>query len=76
MRRAPWHSTCGRATITARRLTGRIGAELGGVELRSAADDQIDEVRAALLAHRVVFVAAQDLSASRADRLRAAGSDR
>src|SRR5580700_5505628 len=52
------------STITARRLTGRIGAELGGVELRSATDDQVEEVRAALLAHRVVFVRGQHLSAS------------
>ncbi len=51
-------------TITARRLTGRIGAELSGVELRSANDDQIEEVRAALLTHRVVFVRGQHLSAS------------
>ena len=52
------------STITARRLTGRIGAELTGVELRSADDDQVEEVRAALLAHRVVFVRGQHLSAS------------
>src|SRR5580700_11080137 len=51
-------------TITARKLTGRIGAELGGVELRSAGDEQIEEVRAALLAHRVVFVRGQHLTAS------------
>src|SRR5580700_1499606 len=50
-------------TITARKLTGRIGAELGGVELRSAGDEQIEEVRAALLAHRVVFIRQQALSA-------------
>ncbi len=52
-----------RSTITTRRLTGRIGAELGGVELRAAGDDQIEEVRAALLAHRVIFMRGQHLSA-------------
>src|ERR1700683_4439377 len=52
------------STITARQLTGRIGAELGGGELRSVGDAQIEEVRAALLAHRVVFVRGQHLTAS------------
>jgi alpha-ketoglutarate-dependent sulfate ester dioxygenase len=47
-----------------RRLTGRIGAELSGVELRRASDGQIAEVRAALLAHRVVFIRRQDLAAA------------
>ena len=50
-------------TIAARRLTGRIGAELTGIHLRTADDDQIQELRAAALAHRVVFVRGQDLSA-------------
>jgi alpha-ketoglutarate-dependent taurine dioxygenase len=52
-----------RTTIAARRLTGRIGAELTGIDLRTADDDQIQELRAAALAHRVVFVRGQDLSA-------------
>ena len=49
--------------IKVRRLTARIGAELSGVSLRRASDDQIASVRAALLAHRVVFIRRQDLSA-------------
>jgi alkyl sulfatase len=55
-----------REAVTAvhvRRLTARIGAELSDVDLRSASDQQIAEVRAALLAHRVVFIRQQDLSA-------------
>ncbi|MGP0032562.1 MAG: TauD/TfdA dioxygenase family protein [Acidimicrobiales bacterium] len=50
-------------TVAVRRLSGRIGAELSDVSLRRATDEQIAGVRAALLAHRVVFVRAQDLSA-------------
>jgi taurine dioxygenase len=49
--------------VTARRLTGRIGAELTGVDLAQASDGEIGEIRAALLAHRVVFIRRQDLSA-------------
>jgi len=49
--------------VDVRRLTGRIGAELSGVELRLASDEQIAGVRAALLAHRVVFIRRQDLDA-------------
>jgi taurine dioxygenase len=50
-------------TVQVRRLTGRIGAELSGVELRRAGDAQIGAIRAALLAHRVVFFRGQDLDA-------------
>jgi alpha-ketoglutarate-dependent taurine dioxygenase len=50
-------------TVGVRRLTGRIGAELSGVELRALCESQVAEVRAALLAHRVVFIRQQDLSA-------------
>ena len=50
-------------TIKVRRLCARIGAEISGVSLRGASDDQIAGVRAALLAHRVVFIRRQDLSA-------------
>src|SRR5580658_9363826 len=50
-------------SIKVRRLTGRIGAELSELELRSATDQQIAELRTALLAHRVVFIRQQDLSA-------------
>jgi alpha-ketoglutarate-dependent taurine dioxygenase len=49
--------------ITVRRLTVRIGAELTGISLREATDEQIDDVRTALLTHRVVFIRRQDLSA-------------
>src|SRR5580704_2905359 len=51
------------ATVGVRRLTGRIGAELSGLDLRRATDTQIAEVRAALVAHRVVFIRRQDLGA-------------
>jgi alpha-ketoglutarate-dependent taurine dioxygenase len=49
--------------VKVRRLTVRIGAELSNVSLRQASDDQVADVRAALLAHRVVFIRRQDLSA-------------
>jgi alpha-ketoglutarate-dependent sulfate ester dioxygenase len=50
-------------SVGVRRLTGRIGAELTGLDLRSATDEDIAAVRSALLAHRVVFIRGQDLSA-------------
>jgi taurine dioxygenase len=50
-------------SVKVRRVTGRIGAELSHLELRHASDAQIAEVRSALLAHRVVFIRQQDLSA-------------
>jgi taurine dioxygenase len=50
-------------TVGVRRLTVRLGAELSGVRLRSASDEQIADIRAALLAHRVVFCRGQSLSA-------------
>jgi alpha-ketoglutarate-dependent taurine dioxygenase len=50
-------------TVRARRLTGRIGAELSGLDLRRISDYQLADVRSALLAHRVVFIRQQDLSA-------------
>jgi taurine dioxygenase len=50
-------------TVGVRRLTGRIGAELSGLELRRLSDTEVAQVRAALLAHRVVFIRRQDLSA-------------
>jgi alpha-ketoglutarate-dependent sulfate ester dioxygenase len=50
-------------SIKVRRLTGRIGAELSQLELRTANDQQIAELRSALLAHRVVFIRRQDLNA-------------
>ena len=50
-------------TVGVRRLTVRIGAELSGLNLRHVTDTQIAEVRAALLANRVVFIRRQDLGA-------------
>jgi alpha-ketoglutarate-dependent taurine dioxygenase len=50
-------------TLTTRRLTGRIGAKVEGIELRHAHDDQIEELRAAAVAHKVVFIRGQDLGA-------------
>jgi alkyl sulfatase len=50
-------------SIKVRRLTVRTGAELSGLDLRTASDQQIAELRSALLAHRVVFIRQQDLSA-------------
>src|SRR6202167_3859591 len=50
-------------TVGVRRLTGRIGAELSGLKLRQLSDTEIAQVRAALLAHRVVFIRRQALSA-------------
>jgi alpha-ketoglutarate-dependent taurine dioxygenase len=50
-------------TIGVRRLTVRTGAELSNVVLRHASDEDIAQIRAALLAHRVVFFRGQDLSA-------------
>jgi taurine dioxygenase len=44
-------------------LSVRIGAELSEISLRDASDNQIGAVRAALLAHRVVFFRRQGLSA-------------
>ncbi|HEY3841833.1 MAG TPA: TauD/TfdA family dioxygenase [Acidimicrobiales bacterium] len=49
--------------VQVRRLSARIGAELTGVDLGRASDPQIGEIRAALLAHRVVFFRRQDFSA-------------
>jgi len=51
------------SAVKVRRLSVRIGAELSSVSLRDATDDQVASVRAALLAHRVVFIRDQDLSA-------------
>jgi taurine dioxygenase len=49
--------------VKVRRLSVRIGAELSEISLRDASDNQIGAVRAALLAHRVVFFRRQGLSA-------------
>ena len=48
------------------RLTGRIGAEIGGVNTGELLDDEtIAEIRQALLAHRVVFFRDQSLDYGR-----------
>lgn len=43
-------------------LTGTIGAEIGGVDLRAPSDEQVAEMHAALMDHLVVFVRGQDLT--------------
>lgn len=49
-------------TISVRRLAGHIGAEIGGVDLTGPLDDVVvAEIRAALLAHKVVFFRDQHL---------------
>jgi alpha-ketoglutarate-dependent sulfate ester dioxygenase len=50
-------------TIGVRRLTVRTGAEISGMELRQCSDEQIGDLRNAILAHRVVFLRQQDLGA-------------
>ena len=41
--------------LRSRRLTGRIGAEISGVDLADLRDDEVGAIRQELLAHRVVF---------------------
>lgn len=48
-----------------RPVTGRIGAEITGVDLSSLDDDTVGLVRGALLEHRVVFFRDQDLDSDR-----------
>ncbi|MGW5847832.1 TauD/TfdA dioxygenase family protein [Streptomyces sp. NPDC055254] len=49
------------ATVTVTRIGGRIGAEIGGVRLGAdLTDATVGEIRAALLAHKVVFFRGQD----------------
>ena len=44
-----------------KQLTGNIGAEIGGIQIADAhSDDTIAEIRAALLAHKVIFFRGQD----------------
>ncbi len=50
--------------IDVRRVTGRTGAELSGIDLREADDADITGVRQALLAHRVVFLRGQSLDSA------------
>jgi alpha-ketoglutarate-dependent taurine dioxygenase len=49
------------AQIRTRRLTGRIGAEISGVNLAQLQDDELAAIRREILAHRVVFFREQDL---------------
>jgi alpha-ketoglutarate-dependent sulfate ester dioxygenase len=52
--------------LTIERLTGNIGAEIGGVDTgQPLGDEVIGEIRQALLAHRVVFLRDQDLDYER-----------
>ena len=41
--------------LRSRRLTGRIGAEISGVDLAHLDDGEVAAIRHELLAHRVVF---------------------
>jgi alpha-ketoglutarate-dependent sulfate ester dioxygenase len=50
--------------LRARRLTGRIGAEISGVNLARLADDEVAAIRQELLAHRVVFFRDQTIEAA------------
>jgi taurine dioxygenase len=43
-------------------ITSAIGARIDGIDLASASDEQLEQVRAALLRHLVVFVRDQDLT--------------
>src|SRR5438270_12820598 len=48
--------------LTVSRVAGRIGAEIGGVDLAEPLDEQtVAAIRAALLEHKVVFFRAQRL---------------
>ena len=47
-----------------RRLTGRIGAEISGVDLANVDDDEVGAIRQTLLAHRVVFFRNQDITST------------
>jgi taurine dioxygenase len=47
--------------VTVTKLTSRIGAQIGGVRLRGDLDPTtVDEIRQALLAHKVIFFRGQD----------------
>ena len=50
------------SSLSISQLTPHIGAEIGNVDLKSVSPDQIEEIRAALLEHQVVFFRDQDLS--------------
>ncbi len=50
--------------LRSRRLTGRIGAEISGLDLADLDDDQVVALRHELLAHRVVFFRGQTIDSS------------
>ena len=50
--------------LRARRLTGRIGAEISGVDLGRLDDSKVAAIRRELLAHRVVFFREQTIGAA------------
>ncbi len=50
-------------TLTIRRVSGALGAEIGGVDLaQQLADATIAEIRAALVEHQVIFFRGQELT--------------
>lgn len=52
--------------LDVRPLTGRIGAEIAGLDLSASLDDDtVAQIRRALLEHRVVFFRGQDLDSDR-----------
>jgi len=50
------------ARLKVKRISGALGAELGGVDLRELRDDDVREIRAAWLEHLVVFFRDQPLT--------------
>jgi taurine dioxygenase len=52
-------------TVTARKLSPMIGAEIEGVDLRDElSDDTVAAIRQALLDHKVIFFRDQDVTAA------------
>ena len=45
--------------LRSRRLTGRIGAEISGVDLADLRDDEVGAIRQELLSHRVASFASK-----------------
>jgi len=54
-------ATITEASVSIRRLAGRLGAEIAGVDAGDAGDDVVAHVRQALLDHKVVFLRDQRL---------------
>ncbi|MDQ2647994.1 MAG: TauD/TfdA family dioxygenase [Actinomycetota bacterium] len=59
----PEASTAPRPTLTVSPIAGRVGAELGGVDLADLTDDLVAQIRQAWLEHGVVFFRNQELTA-------------